>query len=174
MRIHSRIQSHELAPVTRMHDLMELEIAGINMPPDILSSNEANHLLFVGLKRCGLNDGQVRQIADAPPKLAMEVHGNGVSASLIRSLEESGRVFSAANRLAFERYLKQLEGNTKSAEWFGTHEARFQYGTRPHTITQFALTTLSSSWSSNQSSKPSKARGRRWLAGLERKSRSIP
>ncbi len=160
---HTQVQSSEIPLVSQIDGLLEIEFAGIGISPDdlrlclrpstidrinlsgvavgaelvdVLASDDANHLLFAGLRRCKLLDDDVRRIATAHPQLAMDIEGNWISDSLVRELAAQGRLISCNDRLEFERYLQQLAGNSVIADWLATKKARFEFGTRPYASLQ--------------------------------------
>jgi len=73
---------------------------------DILASEESGHLAFLGIRRCGLTDADVRRIARAHPNLALDLQSYGVSDELMSDLTSEGRVISADDRAGFENWLR--------------------------------------------------------------------
>ncbi len=120
----------ELQGLENVLQLIELEVAGIGLEEQalaaildrglldrldlsdsvltpgsvqILCSKAARKLYFLGLRNCGLQDADVRLIAEAQPQLIMDVEGNPISDALRQQLHASNRLLSRCDREGFLR-----------------------------------------------------------------------
>ncbi len=153
------IDSSDIAVIAQLQSLLELELAGSSIQPqtliellnpyrlerinlsgtvlakaivEVLASETANHLMFLGLSHCGLSDADVCAITDANPELALDISGNDVSIEVVRRLSQAGRLIASSDRLGFERYLQDLDGNVTNSRWLGSQAAKKQFATRPY------------------------------------------
>lgn len=69
----------------------------------VLASDAASHLVFLGLRNCGLGDAELRLIAEAQPKLLLDIEGNPLSAAFRQQLDDSNRLLSRCDRAGFLR-----------------------------------------------------------------------
>jgi len=120
-----------------MSNLLDIEVAGIGMTPaalrrclqsrmvdrinlsgsvisrellDVLVSEEANSLLFVGLKDCRLQDSDILRIALSKPSLAMDLEGNHLGESVLNGLAAQGRLISCDDMQGFSQWTERLNG----------------------------------------------------------------
>jgi hypothetical protein len=129
---HCPLNKNDLAGLSDVKQLIELEVAGVGLTPEtlqaclgrgmldrldlsdsvvsdeiieILASKLAHSLLFLGLQNCGLNDHQIRSIVDAHPRLAVDVSNNPISDPLIQDLSNQKRLIDRRDRNGFLRHL---------------------------------------------------------------------
>lgn len=157
---HTKLQATDMDLIENLPNLIELEVAGVGMTNDalrlclssylvdridlssslvtdemvdLLASEEASHLLFIGLKRCALSEKSLRRIAEAHPRLAMDVEGNAVSAAWVSELARAGRFIPSHDRLAFERWIENATGNFGAETWLSSSQAKRDFGRKPYT-----------------------------------------
>lgn len=129
---HAPIDREELTPLAGLAQLIELEVAGIGLDDNllesllkrgmldrlelsdcelsgravsILASPVARSLVFLGIRNCGLIEGDVQQILDSHPQLVVDVSGHSLSDDFIDKLNQENRLVSRQNR---SRFLYQL------------------------------------------------------------------
>ena len=127
----------DLERLTEVKQLIELEVAGIGLTPEtlqgclqrgmldrldlsdsqvsddavqLLCSNMAGSLRFLGLNGCGLNDRQLRRISEAHSKLVMDIGGNNASDELQAEFDSKGKLISRDDREAFRQLLTDDRG----------------------------------------------------------------
>lgn len=132
---HSQVRKDDLGTICEMKTLLEIDLAGIGITAadlqlcldsvfidrinlsgttidseivDVLTSEDARRLVFIGLNDCRLSDEDVLRIANAHPRLAMDIGGNGLSSSVVRNLAGQGRLVASHDRLGFEAWLHRL------------------------------------------------------------------
>jgi len=134
---HTNLQPEDLEAVSQMNYLLDIEVAGIGMTPaalrrclqsrmvdrinlsgsvisrellDVLVSEDANSLLFVGLKHCRLQDSDILRIALSKPSLAMDLEGNHLGESVLNGLAAQGRLISCDDMQGFRQWTERLNG----------------------------------------------------------------
>ncbi|MGV3486661.1 MAG: hypothetical protein ACO1RT_19745 [Planctomycetaceae bacterium] len=132
---HTKADAGDLGQLIHMKSLLEVDLAGVGLTPsilrrclaerfidrinlsgttldaesiDMLASEQAKRLLFIGLKDCRLTDDDVVRIATAHPYLAMDIDGNLVSGKVARELNSQGRLIACGDRVGFENWLQHL------------------------------------------------------------------
>ncbi len=131
----TKIQLSVPSPLLKMKSLVELDMAsltssteflqnlltlpfidrvnlsGIKLNDDVielLASQQADHLRFAGLRRCGLSDDDLNRIASANPQLAMDIEDNDISPAIIATLAKDGRLISCQDRSGFELWVQYM------------------------------------------------------------------
>lgn len=139
---HTKVLAEDLAVIGKFKSLVEIDLAGVGITPshlqrcldrlfidrinlagtavgsevvDILASDAAKRLVFVGLKDCRLSDGDILKISTAHPRLAMDIGGNALSDRVVRDLTAQGRLIDCDDRFAFEVWLQRLSVNQPGA-----------------------------------------------------------
>jgi len=129
---HCQMNKDSLEKLVDVRQLIELEVAGIGLTPttlrgclrrgmldrldlsesevteemvDILASNVTKSIMFLGLQKCGLSDQQIRRIAEAHPRLALDVSKNPISDQLVSVLKDQKRFIDRRDRDSFLRHL---------------------------------------------------------------------
>ena len=99
---------------------------------DVLSSEDAICLRFVGLKQCRLQDSDVVQIALSNPNLAMDLEGNHLGESVLDGLAAQGRLLSSDDMQGFDRWTQRLSGVTLASREHDMDDAKLAGANRPH------------------------------------------
>lgn len=124
------LDKSDLRGLENVLQLIELEVAGIGLEEEVLrallnrglldrldlsdsvltpqclqllASEAASKLIFLGLRNCGLSDAELRLIVDAQPNLLLDVENNPLSEELRQQLRASDRLLSRCDRTGFLR-----------------------------------------------------------------------
>lgn len=124
------LKKSDLRGLENLMQLIELEVAGIGLEEKtlrallgrrllerldlsdsvltphslrLLASDASSHLVFLGLRNCGLSDAELRLIVEAQPKLLLDIEGNPLSAAFRQQLGNSNRLLSRCDRAGFLR-----------------------------------------------------------------------
>lgn len=124
------LEKRDLRGLENVLQLIELEVAGIGVEADtldalltrgllerldlsdsrltpeclqILASEAANKLVFLGLRNCGLSDAELRLIVEAQPNLLVDIEDNPLSESFCKQLADSNRLLKRCDRAGFLR-----------------------------------------------------------------------
>ncbi len=133
---HCQLTKADLRGLSDVTQLIELEVAGIGLHSDTLvgclrrgmvdrldlSESEltdrdietlAGHggssLVFLGLRGCQLSDDSLRKIANAHPRLALDVTDNPISPELLAELQSQNRLLDQHDHDGFLRLLSEGE-----------------------------------------------------------------
>jgi|GEM_PF-1356325 len=155
---HTKLHATDMHLIENLPNLIELEVAGVGLTidtlrlclssylvdridlsnslvtdemVDLLASEEASHLLFIGLNQCALSENLIRRIAEANPRLAMDIEGNAVSAAWVSELARAGRIIPCHDRRAFERWIENATGNSGDETWLSSKQAKKEFGRKP-------------------------------------------
>jgi len=83
---------------------------------DVLVSEDANSLRFVGLKHCRLRDSDVLRIALSKPSLAMDLEGNHLGKSVLDGLATQGRLISFDDMQGFSQWTQRLDATLPASD----------------------------------------------------------
>lgn len=140
---HVAIDRRDLGPLAGIAQLIELEVAGVGLDDDlletllargmldrlelsdcelsgravtILASPIARSLVFLGLRECGLTEGEVQQILDGHAHLVVDVSGHLLSDDFIDKLQREKRLVRRHDRLGFLRHVSRFNQNNIGSE----------------------------------------------------------
>ncbi len=137
---HCPLAQADLASLTDVRQLIELELSGIGITADtlggclvrgmldrldlsestitpevldLLSGRAAKSLRFLGLRDCNLSTDSIRRIAESHPHLALDVTGNPIDPLLVAELTSQRRLLDHCDRKGFLRHIagRDIYGN---------------------------------------------------------------
>jgi hypothetical protein len=140
---HVNIDRRDLGPLAEITQLIELEVAGVGLDDDlleallrrgmldrlelsdcelsgravaILASPVARSLVYLGLRECGLTEGEVQQILDGHSHLVVDVAGHSLSDDFIDRLQREDRLVRSQDRVNFLRHVSRFNQNGLGGE----------------------------------------------------------
>lgn len=140
---HVNIDRRDLEPLAGIAQLIELEVAGVGLGDDllevllargmldrlelsdcelsgravaILASPVARSLVYLGLRECGLTEGEVQRILDAHSHLVVDVAGHSLSDDFIDRLQREDRLVRRQDRVSFLRHVSRFNQSGMGGE----------------------------------------------------------